>query len=75
MQNFTVDELKQFDGKDGHKAYVAVDGTVYDLTNVAAWQGGQHHGLTAGRDLTEMIKKSPHGKRTLTDKPVVGQLI
>ncbi len=53
MQNFTVDELKQFDGKDGHKAYVAVDGTVYDLTNVDAWQGGQHHGLTAGRDLTE----------------------
>ncbi|HAT54688.1 MAG TPA: cytochrome B5 [Lactobacillus sp.] len=75
MQNLTADELKQFDGQDGRKAYVAVDGTIYDLSGVDAWQGGQHHGLTAGKDLTEMIKKSPHGKKVLEDKPVVGKLV
>lgn len=35
----TLDELKNYDGKEGRKAYIAVDGVVYDVTNVAAWQG------------------------------------
>ncbi len=42
--NLTKEEFKQYDGKDGHKAYVAVDGTVYDVTGVEAWQNGEHHG-------------------------------
>lgn len=35
-KTFTVEELKQFDGQDGHKAYVAVEGVVYDVTGVEA---------------------------------------
>ncbi len=31
---FTLDELKNYDGKEGRKAYIAVDGVVYDVTNV-----------------------------------------
>ena len=49
---FTLDELKNYDGKEGRKAYIAVDGVVYDVTNVAAWQGGTHHGNNAGNDVS-----------------------
>ena len=31
---FTPEELTAFDGKDGRKAYVAVEGKVYDVTGV-----------------------------------------
>lgn len=43
-KTFTLEELVKFDGQNGHKAYVAVNGTVYD---VDAWQEGQHHGNLA----------------------------
>jgi len=28
----TIEELAQFDGKDGAKAFVAIDGSVYEVT-------------------------------------------
>ena len=71
---FTLDELKNYDGKEGRKAYIAVDGVVYDVTNVAAWQGGTHHGNNAGNDVSDRIVKSPHGKSTLEKLEIVGKL-
>ena len=71
---FTLDELKNYDGKEGRKAYIAVDGVVYDVTNVAAWQGGTHHGNNAGHDVSDRIVKAPHGKSTLEKLEVVGKL-
>lgn len=71
---FTLDELKDYDGKEGRKAYIAVDGVVYDVTNVAAWQGGIHHGNNAGNDVSDRIVKAPHGKSTLEKLEVVGKL-
>lgn len=71
---FTLDELKNYDGKEGRKAYIAVDGVVYDVTNVAAWQGGTHHGNNAGNDVSDRIFKAPHGKSTLEKLEVVGKL-
>jgi predicted heme/steroid binding protein len=72
----TVDELAQFDGKDGQSAYIAVDGVIYDVTNVPQWSNGGHNGFTAGKDLTEEIKNvSPHGVSKLQGLPVVGKLI
>lgn len=71
---FTLDELKNYDGKEGRKAYIAVDGVVYDVTNVAAWQGGTHHGNNAGIDVSDRIVKAPHGKSTLEKLEVVGKL-
>ena len=71
---FTLDELKNYDGKEGRKAYIAVDGVVYDVTNVAAWQGGTHHGNNAGNYVSDRIVKAPHGKSILEKLEVVGKL-
>ena len=35
---FTLDELKNYDGKEGRKAYIAVDGVVYDESHLAKQQ-------------------------------------
>ena len=71
----TLDELAQYDGKDGNPAYIAVDGVIYDVTDVALWKNGAHNGYTAGQDLTDEIKNiSPHGVSKLKGLPVVGKL-
>ncbi len=72
----TLEQLKQFNGKNGNPVYVAVDGVIYDLTNVPAWKNGEHNGYSAGNDLTDIIKnKSPHGVKNLEGKPIVGKLV
>ena len=72
----TAAELAQYDGKDGQPAYIAIDGVIYDVTNVPQWKNGDHNGFTAGQDLTEEIKTiSPHGVSKLTGLPIVGKLI
>lgn len=72
---FTVDELKTYNGKDGARAYVAVDGTVYDVTDVPEWANGEHNGIVAGTDVTKVIKdQSPHGTKVLDGLVVVGTL-
>ena len=72
----TLEQLKQYDGKNGNPAYVAVDGVIYDVTNVSQWKNGEHNGYSAGNDLTDIIKnKSPHGVKQLKGIPVVGKLV
>lgn len=71
---FTIEELAKFNGKNGNKAYVAVNGTVYDVSDVPEWQGGEHHGNLAGQDVTEALKRAPHGDKVLNGLPVVGKL-
>ena len=76
MLELTLEELKQYDGKNGNPAYVAVDGVIYDVTNVAKWKNGDHNGYSAGNDLTDIIKnKSPHGVKNLEGLPVVGKIV
>ncbi len=74
---FTPEELGKFDGKEGRKAYVAVDGIVYDVSANKHWGLGIHgecrKGAAAGKDLTEMLKVSPPSMRKLIKlQPVVG---
>lgn len=70
---FNQATLAQFNGQDGQKAYVAVDGIVYDLSEIGPWAGGKHFkGLTAGRDLSEFFAKSHHTPKTLKSVPQVG---
>lgn len=73
-QTFTLSDLKKFDGQNGNKAYVAIDGTVYDVTGVPQWANGQHNGLQAGNDLSDAINSSPHGKAILSKLNIVGTL-
>lgn len=75
-KTFTLEELAQYDGTNGNPAYIAVDGVVYDVSNVAQWRGGQHNGFAAGRDLSSEIKTiSPHGVSKLAGLVVVGKLV
>lgn len=73
-KTFTLSELKKYNGQNGSPAYVAVDGVVYDVTNVKNWQNGTHHGYSAGQDLSQAISQSPHGTSVLSGLPVVGKL-
>ncbi len=71
---FTLEELAQFDGQDGRPAYIAVDGVVYDVTDVRQWGMGEHFGFAAGSDVTEALKNAPHGSSQLNQAKVVGRL-
>lgn len=73
---YTAETLKQYDGKDGRRCYAAVDGTVYEISGKSLWQEGQHTPSAGdaycGADLTEALKRSPHGASKLRDLPKVG---
>lgn len=76
QEEFTAAQLAAYNGKDGAKAYIAVDGVVYDVTDVPQWKDGMHNGYEAGKDLTTEIKdKSPHGVSKLEGVVVVGKLV
>lgn len=76
LPTFTAAELAKYDGKNGNPAYVAVNGVVYDVSNVPEWKNGIHQGrFQAGQDLSEAIKQSPHGTSKLDMVPVVGTYI
>lgn len=75
-KEFNAETLKQYDGQNGNKCYVAVKGKVYEIAGKTQWQGGQHlpSGGQAycGVDLTDVIGKSPHGESKLQELPQVG---
>jgi predicted heme/steroid binding protein len=76
---FTLDELAQFNGKNGAPAYVAVDGVVYDVSNARMWGDGKHDpcdlGAVAGADMSDVIAQAPGRMRALLgNMPVVGTL-
>ncbi|NLO16126.1 MAG: cytochrome B5 [Clostridiales bacterium] len=72
--DLTPEELVKFDGKNGSKAYIAVNGIIYDITENASWKEGMHQGFSAGVDLTEEGLKAPHGLTPLENAPIVGKL-
>ncbi|WP_242952394.1 cytochrome b5 domain-containing protein [Anaerocolumna xylanovorans] len=73
---FTLSELSYFDGSEGRPAYVAVNGKVYDVSNIAAWGGGTHFaGLRAGNDLSGQFASCHRGMAAMLDQlPVVGTI-
>lgn len=74
-KTFTLEELKKYNGKDGNPAFVAVNGVVYDVTNVAAWAAATHFGLSAGNDLTSQFASCHAGADILSALPKAGNLI
>ncbi|MEH6988532.1 cytochrome b5 domain-containing protein [Cytobacillus firmus] len=75
-QTFTIQDLANYDGKNGRPAYVAVSGVVYDVTNNRAWAAATHFGLVSGRDYTQEFASCHAGQQSiLATLPVVGRLI
>lgn len=72
---FTPQDLSRFDGRNGNPAYVAIDGTVYDVTDNAAWAAATHFGLKAGNDLTGAFASCHAGQPILSKLKVVGKLV
>jgi predicted heme/steroid binding protein len=73
-KKFSLNELSQFDGKNGKLAYISYSGKVYDVTDSSEWAEGDHLGHTAGQDLTESMDIAPHGGEVLERMKVVGVL-
>lgn len=72
---FTLEQLAQYDGKNGAPAYVAVNGVVYNVSNNRLWAGGNHFwGLSAGRDLSAEFASCHPGAMVLSVLPVVGYM-
>jgi predicted heme/steroid binding protein len=75
LRAFTQAELSNYNGKSGNPAYVAVNGTVYDVTNNAAWAAATHFGLTSGRDLTREFASCHSGQPILSRLKAVGKIV
>ncbi|XFA98630.1 cytochrome b5 domain-containing protein [Candidatus Izemoplasma sp. B36] len=74
LPNFTLDELANYDGADGSTAYIAVNGVVYDVTDV--FNNGMHQGLQlGGTDATTAFGTSPHSQSLLDTLTIVGYLV
>ena len=71
---FTLEELSQYNGKNGAPAYVAVNGVVYDVTNNSVWRGDSHFGLNPGNNLSIDFATCHPGAMVLTRLPIVGYL-
>jgi predicted heme/steroid binding protein/uncharacterized membrane protein len=70
----TPEALSSYDGKEGQKAYAAVDGVIYDVTESRMWKSGKHARHFAGMDLSSALKQAPHGPEKLELFPKVGTL-
>ena len=71
----TRNQLKQYNGQNGMKAYVGYKGKVYDVTKSPFWKEGEHEGVhSAGADLTPMMIGAPHGDEVFNTFQVVAML-
>lgn len=74
----TTAQLGKNNGKNGAKCWVAVNGTVYDVSSNKEWRNGEHTPSNGqakcGRDESSSIGASPHGSSVLSSLPTVGTL-
>ena len=75
-KKITLEELKQYDGKNGKPAYIAYQGKVYDVSQSRLWSEGDHMGLhEAGKDLTDDIDLAPHREEVLERAKLIGNVV
>ncbi|MHB8869421.1 MAG: cytochrome b5 domain-containing protein [Thermoleophilia bacterium] len=74
-RSFSLQELAEYDGRDGGESLFAFEGKVYDVTDSPMWIDGDHEGEhAAGEDLTAAMADAPHGVESFAGFPVVGVL-
>lgn len=72
---FTIEKLKEYDGKEGKPTYAVFKGKVYDVSSSPLWKNGIHAGKhSAGVDLTESMLSAPHNEEKLIKFRIVGEL-
>jgi predicted heme/steroid binding protein len=72
----TKEQLVYYDGSEGRPAYAAVNGIIYNMTDIIEWAGGTHFGLYAGRDLSNAFMKCHNAMiEILANIPQVGVLV
>lgn len=73
----SIAQLRRNNGDRGSRKWVAVDGTVYDVSDCPRWRNEMHEQLHfPGQDLSDEIQGSPH-RSTVLDHDcvtVVGKL-
>lgn len=74
QRSFTPPELARYNGKDGYPAFIAVNGTVYDVTNNPTWGAASHFGLWAGSDVTQGFYSCHAGQQVLSKLKIVGMM-
>lgn len=73
--DLTLAQLAQYNGLSGQPAYVAVNGTIYDMSSSTTWRTGTHHSQHhPGVDLTSAFANE-HGDNRLASFPIIGKLI
>ena len=73
--DLTLEQLAQFDGKEGRKAYFSYQGEIFDATDSPLWKNGIHMGRhQAGCDLTEVLGQAPHAEDKVMAMKKVGAL-
>ncbi len=71
----TLEQLKQYNGQNKQKAYIAYKGNVYDVTNSPLWENGMHQNMhEAGVDLTDALANAPHGDEVFGKFEIVDTL-
>lgn len=70
----TLEELAQYDGKEGRPAYIAVRNVIYDVSEFPSWAEGMHFGILAGTDATEEFI-SCHSHQVIERLKPVGRLV
>lgn len=75
-REFTLEELAEYNGTNGKPAYVAINGIVYDMSNIGPWSGETHFGLFAGNNLTDQFMGCHRGAQSVLGKLCpVGKLV
>ena len=71
----TLEKLKQYNGKNGQKAYIAYKGNVYDVSSSPLWENGIHKKMhEAGLDLTNLLENAPHSEEVFDRFTIVDTL-
>ncbi|AQR95299.1 cytochrome b5 domain-containing protein [Clostridium saccharoperbutylacetonicum] len=72
QKEFDLEDLEQYDGKNGKPAYVSIEGIVYDISNESIFGEIKNKESLAGKDLTELFSLSLKINTIINIAPVVG---